>query len=191
MILSFHQPKQNAHSYKFTKCNFFSIPVFFFFLPSKSVHNLIPPHRYALQDMDKFSLKDSGRGDSEAGDSDCDMGRESPVDRLLMGEGFSDLIHLEMHRLHPGEPQPDPMKLIRSHSVLRTASCRFHMPPEPPAAFPASQISAPRTASHLSPIICLYTCLSRRSAQPVAYTIPIVLGAHSSAQPSFQHLLSQ
>ncbi|KAG7486538.1 protocadherin-18-like isoform X1 [Solea senegalensis] len=59
-------------------------------------------YRYALQDMDKFSLKDSGRGDSEAGDSDCDMGRESPVDRLLLGEGFSDLIHLEMHhRLHP------------------------------------------------------------------------------------------
>lgn len=63
--------------------------------------------RYALQDMDKFSLKDSGRGDSEAGDSDCDMGRESPVDRLLLGEGFSDLIHLEMHhRLHPGELMP-------------------------------------------------------------------------------------
>lgn len=61
-------------------------------------------HRYALQDMDKFSLKDSGRGDSEAGDSDCEMGRESPVDRLLLGEGFSDLMHLEMHhRLHPGE----------------------------------------------------------------------------------------
>lgn len=60
--------------------------------------------RYALQDMDKFSLKDSGRGDSEAGDSDCEMGRESPVDRLLLGEGFSDLMHLEMHhRLHPGE----------------------------------------------------------------------------------------
>lgn len=65
---------------------------------------LICSLRYALQDMDKFSLKDSGRGDSEAGDSDCDMGRESPVDRLLLGEGFSDLIHLEMHhRLHPGE----------------------------------------------------------------------------------------
>lgn len=59
--------------------------------------------RYGLQDMDKFSLKDSGRGDSDAGDSDCDMGRESPIDRLL-GEGFSDLFHMDAHqRLHPGE----------------------------------------------------------------------------------------
>lgn len=73
-------------------------------LPLTEFNCQLPPLRYALQDMDKFSLKDSGRGDSEAGDSDCDMGRESPVDRLLLGEGFSDLIHLEMHhRLHPGE----------------------------------------------------------------------------------------
>ncbi|KAK5599862.1 Protocadherin-18, partial [Crenichthys baileyi] len=47
-------------------------------------------YRYALNEMDKFSLKDSGRGDSEAGDSDYEPGRESPVDRLL-GEGFTEL----------------------------------------------------------------------------------------------------
>ncbi|KAJ3588506.1 hypothetical protein NHX12_012098, partial [Muraenolepis orangiensis] len=39
--------------------------------------------QYALNEMDKFSLKDSGRGDSEAGDSDYEPGRESPLDRLL------------------------------------------------------------------------------------------------------------
>ncbi|KAM9741300.1 protocadherin-18b isoform 1-T1 [Menidia menidia] len=47
-------------------------------------------YRYALNEMDKFSLKDSGRGDSEAGDSDYEPGRESPMDRLL-GEGFAEL----------------------------------------------------------------------------------------------------
>ncbi|XP_073699105.1 protocadherin-18a isoform X2 [Garra rufa] len=58
-------------------------------------------YRYALQDMDKFSLKDSGRGDSDAGDSDCEMGRDSPIDRLL-GDGFGDLFHNDgHHRLHP------------------------------------------------------------------------------------------
>lgn len=50
--------------------------------------------------MDKFSLKDSGRGDSEAGDSDCEMGRESP----LMGEGFNELFTPDgQHRPHPGK----------------------------------------------------------------------------------------
>uniref|UniRef100_A0A8C3AEQ3 Protocadherin 18a n=1 Tax=Cyclopterus lumpus TaxID=8103 RepID=A0A8C3AEQ3_CYCLU len=81
-------------------------------------------YRYALQDMDKFSLKDSGRGDSEAGDSDCDMGRDSPVDRLLLGEGFSDLIHLEMHhRLHPA------MRLCTDECRVLGHSDQCWMPP--------------------------------------------------------------
>ncbi|KAM8939483.1 protocadherin-18 [Pelodytes ibericus] len=57
-------------------------------------------YRYALQDMDKFSLKDSGRGDSEAGDSDYDLGRDSPIDRFL-GEGFSELFLTDGHRMPP------------------------------------------------------------------------------------------
>lgn len=61
--------------------------------------------RYALNEMDKFSLKDSGRGDSEAGDSDYDPGRESPMDRLL-GEAFTDLYSSSgQHRLHAGTTQ--------------------------------------------------------------------------------------
>lgn len=55
--------------------------------------------------MDKFSLKDSGRGDSEAGDSDYEPGRESPMDRLL-GEGFTEICAPDgQHRTHAGTPQ--------------------------------------------------------------------------------------
>lgn len=55
--------------------------------------------------MDKFSLKDSGRGDSEAGDSDYEPGRESPMDRLL-GEGFTEIYAPDgHHRTHAGTPQ--------------------------------------------------------------------------------------
>lgn len=59
--------------------------------------------------MDKFSLKDSGRGDSEAGDSDYEPGRESPMDRLL-GEGFSELYTGDgrQHRPHAGTPPHPP-----------------------------------------------------------------------------------
>lgn len=57
--------------------------------------------------MDKFSLKDSGRGDSEAGDSDCEMGRESP----LLGEGFSELFTPDgHHRLHPSKQESEMLK---------------------------------------------------------------------------------
>ncbi|XP_051933493.1 protocadherin-18-like isoform X1 [Hippocampus zosterae] len=53
-------------------------------------------YRYALQEMDKFSLKDSGRGDSDAGDSDYEPGRDSPLDRLL-GEGLAEHYAPDVH----------------------------------------------------------------------------------------------
>ncbi|XP_069781492.1 protocadherin-18-like [Narcine bancroftii] len=81
-------------------------------------------YRYALQDMDKFSLKDSGRGDSEAGDSDYDLGRDSPIDRLL-GEGFSDLFVTDNHRFHPA------MKLCTDECKVLGHSDQCWMPPLP------------------------------------------------------------
>lgn len=69
--------------------------------------------------MDKFSLKDSGRGDSEAGDSDCEMGRESP----LLGEGFSELFTPDgHHRLHPSKQESEMLR-PRFHNIW--ASCQF------------------------------------------------------------------
>ncbi|KAL2077725.1 hypothetical protein ACEWY4_027229 [Coilia grayii] len=83
-------------------------------------------YRYALNEMDKFSLKDSGRGDSEAGDSDCEMGRESP----LMGEGFNELFTPDgQPRLHPA------MKLCTEECRVLGHSDQCWMPP---LASPAS-----------------------------------------------------
>ncbi|XP_066504809.1 protocadherin-18b [Hoplias malabaricus] len=83
-------------------------------------------YRYALNEMDKFSLKDSGRGDSEAGDSDCEMGRESP----LLGEGFNELFTPDgHHRLHPA------MKLCTEECRVLGHSDQCWMPP---LASPAS-----------------------------------------------------
>ncbi|XP_062855934.1 protocadherin-18b isoform X2 [Trichomycterus rosablanca] len=77
-------------------------------------------YRYALNEMDKFSLKDSGRGDSEAGDSDCEMGRESP----LMGEGFNELFTPDgQHRPHPA------MKLCTEECRVLGHSDQCWMPP--------------------------------------------------------------
>ncbi|XP_012692380.2 protocadherin-18a isoform X2 [Clupea harengus] len=97
-------------------------------------------YRYGLQDMDKFSLKDSGRGDSDAGDSDCDMGRESPIDRLL-GEGFSDLFHMDGHqRLHPA------MRLCTEECRILGHSDQCWMPSVPS---PASTSSDYRTNMYI------------------------------------------
>ncbi|XP_063045610.1 protocadherin-18b isoform X2 [Engraulis encrasicolus] len=84
-------------------------------------------YRYALNEMDKFSLKDSGRGDSEAGDSDCEMGRESP----LMGEGgYHELFTPD------GQPRPHPaMKLCTEECRVLGHSDQCWMPP---LASPAS-----------------------------------------------------
>lgn len=77
--------------------------------------------RYALNEMDKFSLKDSGRGDSEAGDSDYEPGRESPMDRLL-GEGFTEIYAPDgQHRSHAGTPlAPHPQQLTSHPSYFIT-----------------------------------------------------------------------
>ncbi|XP_054648933.1 protocadherin-18b isoform X1 [Dunckerocampus dactyliophorus] len=89
-------------------------------------------YRYALNEMDKFSLKDSGRGDSEAGDSDYEPGRESPFDRLL-GEGFTELYAPDVHhRMHAG------MRFCTEECRVLGHSDQCWMPP---LASPASSSS--------------------------------------------------
>ncbi|XP_061581891.1 protocadherin-18b isoform X2 [Cololabis saira] len=85
-------------------------------------------YRYALNEMDKFSLKDSGRGDSEAGDSDYEPGRESPMDRLLC-EGFPELYPPDgPHKRHAA------MRLCTEECRVLGHSDQCWMPPLPSPA---------------------------------------------------------
>ncbi|XP_029965034.1 LOW QUALITY PROTEIN: protocadherin-18-like [Salarias fasciatus] len=89
-------------------------------------------YRYALNEMDKFSLKDSGRGDSEAGDSDYEPGRDSPMDRLL-SEGFTEMLAPDgQHRPHAA------MRLCTEECRVLGHSDQCWMPP---LASPASSSS--------------------------------------------------
>uniref|UniRef100_A0A8C9Z7I8 Protocadherin 18b n=1 Tax=Sander lucioperca TaxID=283035 RepID=A0A8C9Z7I8_SANLU len=105
-------------------------------------------YRYALNEMDKFSLKDSGRGDSEAGDSDYEPGRESPLDRLL-GEGFTEIYAPDgQHRTHAA------MRLCTEECRVLGHSDQCWMPPlaSPPCtdAGPARNQNLCGTTSLLS-----------------------------------------
>uniref|UniRef100_A0A3Q3A7P4 Protocadherin 18b n=1 Tax=Kryptolebias marmoratus TaxID=37003 RepID=A0A3Q3A7P4_KRYMA len=126
--------------------------------------------RYALNEMDKFSLKDSGRGDSEAGDSDYEPGRESPMDRLL-GEAFTDLYSPSgQHRLHAA------MKLCTEECRVLGHSDQCWMPPlalqASSSADYRSNLYIPGEEAHQAPDIsqekipqpCTDTCPTRNQS---------------------------
>ncbi|XP_077433760.1 protocadherin-18b isoform X2 [Vanacampus margaritifer] len=100
--------------------------------PSFKGNKYTRSYRYALNEMDKFSLKDSGRGDSDAGDSDYEPGRDSPMDRLL-GEGLAEFCTPDVHH--------------KTHAAMRlcTEECRILGHSDqcwmPPLASPASSSS--------------------------------------------------
>lgn len=61
--------------------------------PFRVLKVLLVPSRYGGQDCSDWqSAKDSGRGESEAGDVDWEPGRDSPVDPHL-DEGLNNLLN--------------------------------------------------------------------------------------------------
>nr|XP_061792742.1 protocadherin-18-like [Nerophis lumbriciformis] len=109
-------------------------------------------YRYALNEMDKFSLKDSGRGDSDAGDSDYEPGRDSPLDRLL-GEGLAEIYIPDVHhRVHAG------MRLCTEECRVLGHSDQCWMPP---SASPASS-----SADYRSNLYIPEEQASQRTDQP-------------------------
>uniref|UniRef100_A0A4W3HD49 Protocadherin 12 n=1 Tax=Callorhinchus milii TaxID=7868 RepID=A0A4W3HD49_CALMI len=92
--------------------------------------------RAVAQDVDRTSLKDSGHGESEAGDSDCETGHDTPLEQLLEA-GFSDLL------ARNGWPAADQLRLEElcwSLPSTLTADYRENLfSPETPGSASTSQ----------------------------------------------------